>query len=126
MLGYVRFSFFIFVSFAIFGCAILKETKTKRYQNMDNYKYAFITQTQNVTAGAGSGYVGYGTGGGFSSSVSKSVNPSDVIAGILMKKGYIILDNMEKKDGLFIVRYGQGDKRNVLGGIGGYTLGVTI
>ncbi|RAX57263.1 hypothetical protein CCZ01_06715 [Helicobacter monodelphidis] len=42
-----------------------------------------------------------------------------------MKKGYLIVDSAEK-DGTFLVKYGQGDKRNVLGGIGGYTLSVSI
>ncbi len=126
MLKFSKLCFSMIFIFGVTGCAILKETEMKRFQNMDSYKYAFIVQTQNMISGAGSGYVGYGTGGGFSSSASKSVNPSDVIAGILMKKGYIVLDNADKKVELFIVKYGQGDKRNVLGGIGGYTLGVTI
>lgn len=120
----MRILMFLFCAM-LAGCAILKETEVKKYQDMSKYKYAVVSQTQNLTSGVGSGYAGYGTGLGFSSSVSKSVNPGDVIAGILMKKGYIIVDKADK-EGTFLVKYGQGDKRNVLGGIGGYTLGVTI
>ena len=53
-----------------------------------------------------------------------------MVAGILVKKGFIVLDSVSddgaKKAKTLLVRYGQGDKRNVLGGLGGYTLGVSI
>lgn len=111
------------------GCAILKPVESKKFGDISQYKYAIVGQTQTLNSGAGSGYVGYGTSGGFSSSVSKSINPSDVIAGILMKRGFVIVDSInddKKKAQTLLVRYGQGDKRNVLGGLGGYTLGVSI
>lgn len=57
---------------------------------------------------------------------SKSINPSDVISGILMKKGFVIVESITNPTQTLIVKYGQGDKREVLGGLGGYTLEVSI
>jgi len=108
------------------GCAILKPVESKKSGDMSQYKYAIVGQTQTLGSSAGSGYVGYGTGGGFMISISKSVNPSDVIAGILMNKGFIIVDSTTNPKQTLLVKYGQGDKRNVLGGLGGYTLEVSI
>ncbi len=92
---------------------------------MSGYKYAIIGQTQTLNSSSGAGYVGYGAGMAYA--VGKSVNPSDVISGILMKKGFIIVDS-PKANKTLLVKYGQSDKRSVLGGLGGggYTLEVSI
>ncbi|WP_110581723.1 DUF4136 domain-containing protein [Helicobacter cinaedi] len=111
--------------FIINGCAILKPTQVNKLQDTSMYRYAIVGQTQTLTSGSGAVYMGYGTGGGFGASSSKSINPADVISGILMKKGFVILSSPNDKPTL-LVQYGQGDKRNVLGGLGGYTLSVTI
>lgn len=123
-----KFSLYLAVAMGIVlgGCAILKPVESKKFGDISAYKYAVIGQTQTLGSSAGSGYVGYGTGGGFMISVSKSVNPSDVIAGILMNKGFIIVDSTTNPKQTLLVKYGQGDKRNVLGGLGGYTLEVSI
>ena len=42
-----------------------------------------------------------------------------------MKKGFIIVDS-PKANKTLLVKYGQSDKRSVLGGLGGYTLEVSI
>lgn len=118
---------FLFVGILfVAGCAILKPVEVKRFGDTSNYKYAFVGQTQTLSSGAGSGYVGYGTGGGYSYTLSKSVNPTDVISGILMKKGFVVIENITNPTQTLIVRYGQSDKREVLGGLGGYTLEVSI
>lgn len=105
------------------GCATLKEVK--RFHDMNGYKYAIIPQTASHTSGSGGISYDMGFGMVASGAVSKSVNPGEVIAGILIKKGYIVVDKSDR-DGAFLVKYGQGDRRNVLGGLGGYTLGVSI
>lgn len=58
------------------------------------------TSTLNSGVGSGAGVVGFGLPGGasISGSVSKSINPSDVVAGILMKKGFIVLDSVSDDD----------------------------
>lgn len=90
------------------GCATLKEVK--RFHDMNGYKYAIIPQTASHTSGSGG--ISYDVGFGMvaSGAVAKSVNPGEVIAGILMKKGYIVVDKSDR-DGAFLVKYGQGDSR---------------
>lgn len=92
------------------GCAVLQEPQVKRFHDMNGYKYAIIPQTASHTSGSGG--ISYDVGFGMvaSGAVAKSVNPGEVIAGILMKKGYIVVDKSDR-DGAFIVKYGQGDSR---------------
>ena len=61
----------------------------------------------------------------YGSSTTKSVNPSDVIAGILIKQGYIILPELKSElaNETLIVNYGESGRRNR--GLG-YTIEVTI
>lgn len=116
----------IFSTLFISGCAILEPVDTKKFGDISKYQYAFISQTQTLSSSSGSGYVVYGTGNGFSYTQSKSINPSDVISGILMKKGFVIVDNINNHSKTIFVKYGQSGKREVLGGLGGYTLEVSI
>jgi len=83
------------------------------------FKYAYITPTKELTSGAG------GTYGGYGSSTTKSVNPSDVIAGILIQNGYVILPELNPRlvKETLIVNYGESGRRNR--GLG-YTIEVTI
>jgi hypothetical protein len=69
--------------------------------------------------------LGASIGGQYYSS-SKSVNPSDVITGILSKEGFIKLPELkpELTNETLIVNYGESGKRNT--GMGGYTIEVTI
>lgn len=90
------------------GCATLKEVK--RFHDMNGYKYAIIPQTASHTSGSGGISYDMGFGMVASGAVAKSVNPGEVIAGILMKKGYIVVDKSDR-DGAFIVKYGQRDSR---------------
>ena len=79
------------------------------------FKYAYISPTKELTSSTGSTYGGqYGI---YGSSTTKSVNPSDVIAGILIQKGYVILPelNPELAKETLIVNRGLG-----------YTIEVTI
>lgn len=87
------------------------------------FKYAYISPTKELTSSTGSAYGGqYGI---YGSSTTKSVNPSDVIAGILIQKGYVILPelNPELAKETLIVNYGESGRRNR--GLG-YTIEVTI
>lgn len=99
----------------ICGCA-LKPVDFNRYDNMENYKYAFVINTEVIHSAAGSEY-------GF---VSKSVKPRDIIAGILIKKGIIIVPEISYPSQTLIAQYGQSGRRNIWGGLLGYTLEVSI
>ncbi|WP_198403851.1 hypothetical protein [Aquimarina aggregata] len=85
-----------------------------------DYKYVYISQTKSLTSSTGASINGqyYST--------SKSVNPRDVITGILAKQGYILIpelkDDISRKT--LIINYGESGRRNT--GLGGYTIEVTI
>lgn len=78
-------SFNILFGFLFCGCfAILEPAQQKHFKDIKAYTYVYMNATQTLHSGVGVG--GYGYYGGGSYSVSKSVNPADMIAGILMKK----------------------------------------
>lgn len=119
----IRFLAFMIASILMSSCAPLKIPTIIKNDTIEGYKYIFITPTSNLTSGSGGVYGGqYGT---YGSSTSKSVNPSDVITGILTKEGYIRLPELkpELTDETIIVNYGESGKRNR--GLG-YTIEVTI
>ncbi len=113
---------FVFCVFIMLGCS-LKPIEAKKYQDYSHYKYAYINPTQIVESGiVGDVYTNMGY-----TPIQKSMNPSDIIAGILMKKGfYIVNDVASNPSQTFIVSYGQGGKRKIAHGFGGYTLEVSI
>ena len=90
---------------------------------IETFKYAYISPTKELTSSSGGTYGGqYGI---YGSSTTKSVNPSDVIAGVLIKEGFIILPELksELSNETLIVNYGESGRRNR--GLG-YTIEVTI
>ena len=112
--------FFITLS----SCSTLLKTPTViMNSSLVGYKYVYVNPTQEkiVSKGVTSGGKYYSQ----SSVTTESFNPADVISGILMKQGYIILPqlNPDLVEETFIVNYGESGKRNV--GLG-YTLEVTI
>jgi len=119
----VRFLGIIIASIGLISCAPLKAPTIIKEDSIEGYKYIFITPTSNLTSGTGSVYGGqYGA---YGASTSKSVNPSDVISGILLKEGYIRIPELKQEllDETLIVNYGESGKRNR--GLG-YTIEVTI
>lgn len=84
---------------------------------IDSYKYVYITPTSELTSSSGV----YGSNYG----VTKSVNPGDLISGILIKHGFIRLPelNLQLASETLIVNYGESGRRNVNLG---YAIEVTI
>jgi hypothetical protein len=80
--------------------------------NIKDYKYIFISPTKTLTSSTGNLYGG--NYGAYGSTTSKSVNPSDVIAGILSKQGFIIVPELtaELANETLIVSYGESGRRN--------------
>ena len=118
-----RFLAIIIASVELISCAPLKAPTIIKEDSIEGYKYIFITPTSNLTSGTGGVYGGqYST---YGASTSKSVNPSDVISGILLKEGYIRIPELKQEllDETLIVNYGESGKRNR--GLG-YTIEVTI
>ena len=122
----IRFVAIILTSILANSCALKAPIITKN-DSIEGYKYVFIPTTSDLTSGTGGVYGGqYGGVYGYSS--SKSVNPSDVISGILLKKGFICLPEIKQEFAgkTLIVNYGESGRRNIAGGFGGYTIEVTI
>lgn len=104
-------------------CAPLKAPTIIKNDPIESYKYIYITPTNNLTSGSGGVYGGqYGM---YGASTNKSVNPSDVISGILIKEGFIRLPELKPElyEETLIVNYGESGRRNR--GLG-YTIEVTI
>jgi hypothetical protein len=79
-----------------------------------------VPQTNSLSSGTGM------TIGTTYVSSNKSVNPSDVISGVLSKNGLIRLPELkpELAKQTVLVNYGESGKRST--GLGGYTIEVTI
>jgi hypothetical protein len=116
--------FVLLAYFLFFSCITLLPASTIKNSSTENYKYIYITPTKNLTSSAGGVYGGaYGV---YGATRSKSVNPSDVISGLLTKKGFIRIPELKEElnDKTLIVNYGESGKRDT--GLGGYTIEVTI
>jgi hypothetical protein len=119
----INFFGVILLSLLIKGCAPLKPAVVVKNSSIESYKYIYISPTESLTSSTGGVYGGeYGT---YGTTTSKSVNPSDVISGILVKEGFIRLPELKSDltDQTLIVNYGESGRRNR--GLG-YTIEVTI
>ena len=105
------------------ACAPLRVPIIVKKSPIEMFKYAYISPTKELTSSTGSTYGGqYGI---YGSSTTKSVNPSDIIAGILIQNGFIIVPEIKSElaKETVIVNYGESGRRNR--GFG-YTIEVTI
>jgi hypothetical protein len=119
----INFIGIVILSSLLFRCAPLLPATTIKNSPIETFKYIYISPTKSLTSSAGGLYGGaYGV---YGSTQSKSVNPTDVISGILTKKGFIRLSEQKEElnDKTLIVNYGESGKRNR--GLG-YTIEVTI
>ena len=108
------------------SCASLQPVIVTRHTPLNGFRYVYITPTVGLTSGTGSVYGGnYGV---YGSSVSKSVNPSDIIAGYMMRKGYVQVPEIKPEYAFqtLIINYGETGRRDIWGGLLGYTIEVTI
>ena len=95
------------------GCAIaLRPVSVQHTESLFNYKYFYIQPTGTVNSSSSSGFV---VGNMVFSGDSKSVNPSDIIAGQLIKVGFIRIPELRDdiKDMTFIENYGETGSRPV-------------
>ena len=106
------------------GCvATLLPVSVTKNSGLSEYKYVYITPTTGLTSGSGGVYGGnYGV---YGSSVNKSVNPSDIIAGYMMRKGYVQVPEIKPEfaSQTLIINYGETGRRSVFWG---YTIEITL
>ena len=119
----IRSVLFVVTIIFVSGCS-LKKPIYKNYETQtSNFQFVAIPSTSSVNSSTSTYYsnenVGYG------GSVSKQLNPSSIIEGILLKKGYTSISKITDtiKGKTLIVKYGQSGRREVFFG---YTLEVTM
>lgn len=109
-----------FMSSIIFtSCYTLQPATVIKNDTIDNYQYVIIPGTESLTSSSGSMYNNVYT------STSKTVNPRDVITGNLIKKGFIVLTEVQNEliEKTLIVNYGESGRRDLFIG---YTTEITI
>lgn len=93
--------------------------------DLSKYKYVYITPTPEKSSVTGGTYGNqYGV---YGSTTSKSIIPSDVIAGSFMKHGFVRIPeiNDAQKAQTIVVNYGESGRKNY-GLLGAYSIEVTI
>ncbi len=96
----------VIVSISLTNCGIaLKVPTAVTNGNPYNYTYVYVIPTAAVTSSSGV-YNGYG-------GVTKTINPSEVISGYLMQKGYTPIPSVtdDLADKTLIVSYGYTGRR---------------
>ena len=110
---------FACITFLLTSCASMRPAVVNKVTSLDNYTYFYITPTQELTSSSGASISGqyYST--------SKTINPSDVIAGTLIKRGFLRLPELDqdKLDKTIVVNYGESGRRNVNLG---YSIEITL
>ena len=113
----------ILTTILLVGCGSLKSPIIQQNEPVSSYKYFYITPTAELTSGSGGFYGGqFGVYGG---STTKTLNPSDVISGTLIKQGMVRLPELDQNllDQTLVVNYGESGRRSLNMG---YTIEVTI
>lgn len=121
VIGYIcRVVILLTISLGVLaGCVILRPATVTVKNDIKQYTRAYIPATQAIHS---SNAV---TISGIVIPYSRSVNPRDVIAGILSKRGYIVMDQLDDRfrQETMIVNYGESGKRKA---VLGYTIEVTL
>ena len=109
----------IIVVLTLTSCGSLRPATVTRHSSLEGYKYAYINSTSTKVGSAGYFYNGMGA------SETKSTNPSEIISGFLMKKGFIIVPELkpENESHTIVVNYAETGRRNLNLG---YAIEITI
>lgn len=92
------------------SCSItLKSPTVNSIVPLTEYKYFYVTPTEEKTST--SGYIHNGNGG----STTHSVNPTDIITGCLIKRGYTRVPELKEGnlDKTFVINYGETGRRQI-------------
>lgn len=106
-----RFILLIAIAIMMVSCDVLKVPTADIKGNVFDYTYIYVIPTSGVTSSSGV----YGTQYGIYGGSTKTINPSEVISGYLMKLGYTILPSItpELADKTLIVSYGYTGRRQL-------------
>lgn len=115
----VRVILYFTLIFSVSACA-LKPVEVKKYSDFSSYKYVYISKAKNViSSGVTNGY--YYTYG-----YTTVLNPVDIIAGKFMKKGLVIVNEINHPEETLIVNYAESGRREVLKGFAGDAVEISI
>lgn len=119
-----KFCLFLFLALAFVGCSVTQNTSSAGATNpFRGYRYFHVVATEKISSSEGSVYGGqYGT---YGSSVTKTVNPADVITGYMMKKGFISLPDLSGRHPGKTLYISYGESGRKFKGIG-YSIEITI
>ncbi len=110
---------YIVLVFIMSACA-LKPVDIKKYSDFSSYKYVYISKAKNViSSGITNGY--YYTYG-----YTSILNPVDIIAGKFMKKGLVIVNEINHPEETLVVNYAESGRREVLKGFAGDAVEISI
>ena len=112
------------ISLALASCGVPRYATITSKPDLSKYKYVYITPTSEKTSVTGGTYGNqYGV---YGSTSSKSITPSDVIAGYFMKQGFVRIPeiNETQKSQTIVVNFGESGRKNY--GLGAYSIEVTI
>lgn len=119
-----RILLLVIASVLFCGCySLLPPTTIKsETESLTDFSYFYMPET-GTKVGTSSSY-NYSTG--YVSSTTKSVNPSDIISGYLIKRGYVKLEDLKPQmmEKTLIISYGETGTRSV--GLFAYTTEITI
>ena len=111
------------ISLGLASCGVPRYATITSKPDLSKYKYVYITPTSEKTSVTGGTYGSqYGV---FGSTSSKSISPSDVIAGSFMKHGFVRIPEIKdaQKAQTLVVNFGESGRKNHLLG---YSIEVTI
>ena len=108
---HIRLGIVLFCLLSMTSCYTLQVPTTSNSGQLRNYPYIYIIPTSSVSGSSGVHGTQYGVYGG----ATMTTNPSEVIAGYLMKKGFTILPELtpELQSKTLIVSYGHTGKRQL-------------
>ena len=102
-----------FAALALTACGALKPTTCSVHPNFYKYRYVYIMPTGSVTGSTSvyTSYVDNRVHGG----VTRTANPSDIMSGTLMQKGFTILPQLDqnKLAETLVLSYGETGHRDV-------------
>ena len=105
--------FLFFAALVLTACGALKPTTCSVQPTFYKYRYVYIMPTGSVTGSTGvyTSYIDDRVRGG----VTRTTNPSDMMSGVLMQKGFTILPQLDqnKLAETLVLSYGETGHRDV-------------
>lgn len=113
----IKLTLALLLAAVVSSCTVLHPVEINRVDALDNYNYVYIVPTGEVTDGTSDVYAD-SDATFFGSTETRSVNPADLIAGYLMKRGFMRLSepNPELLNQTLIVSYGESGRRELFFG----------